>query len=291
MVRLAEDVRCTITGAGSVYGAPCNVSPLDQSAVILTPSSTPSDANAAAVMENFLRCDANPMGPCPPFNASRGSNAVDVIAWHTYPSGTPPVPEDLLTTMTTNIQQQIKSQTDRNRPMFSTEGSWGQNHRSDGSFFDPNSSAAIGFVGRYMLNCFSAGFAMCTWYEFDNQGWGTLCGDGLGAQIPDKCVQDKLTKSGNAFQQVSLWLNSLGSNLTTPCSPSLDPTIYTCTIRPTGPGPAMAVWSISTSCTTGCTYNQLPSWANNYYTLADHTIHQIQIGQVQISNEPILLVR
>jgi hypothetical protein len=297
MVRLAEDVRCTITGAGTVEGVPCTATAIDPSAVILTPSTRPFDDpgtppdQSLEIMENFLHCDKSPIGPCNTISdPDRGSKAVDVIAWHTYPGPEiPPVPEDFYT-WASNITQ-LLSATDQKRPMFSTEGSWGENNTEN---MNQDSPEAVGFVARYMLNCFSTGFALCNWYEYDNQFWGTLC---------DGQTNCSLNVSGAAFQQVSSWLVNNATSAPyalTPCSKLGTGSIYTCSIVRPGvgggqPTQTMAVWD-ENGCLPSCSNfsGTLAPWANQYYTLANGNPTQIikpvkGTFAVAISYQPILL--
>jgi hypothetical protein len=264
MVRLAEDVRCTITGAGAVNGTACTSSPIDTTALILTPSSEPSNVAATQVMENFLHCDS-PINnsACPTGN--RGSSAVDVIAWHTYPASTPAVPEDLLGVMKTNENEYILSTTDLARPTFSTEGSWGTHA--------PPSAEEPGFVARYLLDCFSAGYRFCNWYEYDNAGWGTLCNNAP--------MCSGLDPAGVAFGEVSSWLE--GNTLSACTAGGSDGTTYTCMITTPSGSKTEAVWD-----TFDTPSFSSPAWATEYFNV-DGTSNLITGGtMVSIGYEPIL---
>jgi hypothetical protein len=266
MVRLAEDVRCTITGAGTVNGSACTSSAIDTSALILTPSSESSNTAATQVMENFLHCDSSPITGSECTTGNLGASAVDVIAWHTYPASNPAVPEDLLTAMEPN-QNTYLSATDQARPTFSTEGSWGT-HTPSPTTQEP------GFVARYLLDCFSAGYRFCNWYEYDNAGWGTLC---TGAPT---C--SGLNNAGTAFGQVSSWL---AGNTLSACTAS--GTIYTCSITKPGSIKTLAVWDTSQTCLQCSPYTS-PTWAIRYLKV-DGTSNPITGGAaVNIGYEPIL---
>jgi hypothetical protein len=269
MVRLAEDVRCTITGAGAVNGSACTSSAIDTSALILTPSSESSNTAATQVMENFLHCDSSPITGSECTTGNLGASAVDVIAWHTYPASNPAVPEDLLTVMEPN-QNMYLSATDQARPTFSTEGSWGT-HTPSPTTQEP------GFVARYLLDCFSAGYRFCNWYEYDNAGWGTLC---TGAPT---C--SGLNNAGVAFGKVSSWLagNTLSACAISPGST----TIYTCSIVKPGSIKTLAVWDTSQTCLQCSPYTS-PTWAIRYLNV-NGTSNPITGGSaVNIGYEPIL---
>jgi hypothetical protein len=95
MVRLTEDVRCTITGKGTIHNypaagqsTPCTATAIDPNAVIVSPSLSPEFQGGIDVTQNFLYCSGTgshapaPGSQCTTGNA--GSQAIDVMNYHMY---------------------------------------------------------------------------------------------------------------------------------------------------------------------------------------------------------------
>jgi len=226
MVRMTEDLRCAVTGTGTVDGSPCAYSAIDATARILTPGSDGS-SYGAAVLEDFLHCDSSPYAGSLCTTGDRGRNAVDALNFHLYVSGLPA--EDVVTQVA-----QIKSvlnSADLAVPLWSGEGGW----LGDSTLSDPDQQAA--FVARYYLLGWSAGLSGMTWYEFENPVYGTLC-------TPQaNCT---LNAAGIAYRQVYSWMVG---NVLSSCSAT--GTIYTCPIAKPDGTQMLAMWDTSQSCSNG----------------------------------------
>lgn len=150
LVRMAQDVD-TITKAA------------DPNAITLTPSSKPT-LDAIQVMQQFL--------------SAGGAKFSQALAFHFYLTDPTTIPA---------LIAMIRSGTGSALPLWSTEGSWGQN----ANLSDPNAQAS--FVWQYYLQMWAAGVQRVYWYEYENAGWGTLC-----AGI-ENCT---LNRAGLAYQQM-----------------------------------------------------------------------------------------
>jgi hypothetical protein len=275
MVRWTEDMRCTITGTGSVNGAACKATPLDSSAVIITPSTT---AGNGAVMQNFLYCNANPPAAALCTTGSRGSAAVGVINVHSYQTGGIGSAIGLLNEV--NTYKRLLSAADKSKPIWSDEGGWGKN----GNLPDPDEQAA--FVAEYYLYGLQAGLSQAYWYEWDNgykshpprgNAWGTLWTKPGGT-----------TRAGAAYDQVYKWLVDA-----TPASPFCTQSghLWMCTLTRSGGYQAAAVWDTSQSCSSGtCTVaKQIVGAQYLYYKDLGGKAHVISDHIVPVGLRPILL--
>lgn len=226
MVRMTEDLRCAVTGTGTVDGSPCAYSAIDANARILTPSSE-GTSYGSGIFENFLHCDSSPYAGSGCTTGDRGRNATDVLNFHLYVSGLSA--EDVVTQGTR--MKSVLSSADLAAPLWSGEGGW----LSDTTLSDPDLQAA--FVARYYLLGWSTGLSTMMWYEFENPLYGTLCTPQLN------CT---LNPAGIAYQQVYSWMvgNALSS-----CSPA--GTVYTCPIAKPDGTQMLAIWDTSQSCSNG----------------------------------------
>jgi len=155
------------------------------------------------------------------------------------------------------------------KPMFQTEGSWGNS-----TVTDPDTQVA--WVSRY--NLLQAGLRstlnlqMAAWFTWANPtfGWGNLADSSLNP-----------TAAGLAYSQVYNWV--AGSSIGEPCSGGEDGT-WTCTLTRPGGYMAHAVWNTqgTATYTPGQGYRQ-------YRDLAGNTT-PIQSGaSVTIGPKPILV--
>ena len=276
MVRLTEDLRCVVTGTGSVNGVACNRTAIDPSAKILTPASHGRSSFGVSVMENFLHCDSKPQASALCTTGDRGRNAIDVLNFHFYAMLTETAEE--IPFHVSNIKAGLRSTDLAAMPLWSGEGGWG----FDTSLPDPDLQQA--FLVRYYLLGWSSGISMMSWYEFDNSGWGTL-------YAPQ--THGTLTEAGLAYQQVYGWLagNSMPQGCTGPTYPAQG--VWTCAIAtPTGTN-MLAVWDSSQSCSNGvCStslYSQNPIYSS--YESLDGKKANVTHGSVAIGAKPILLIQ
>lgn len=178
MVALADEAAPLIHGA-------------HQGLMLLTPSVTPYDNGGA--LENFL-------ASVPP-----SSGVIDVINVHTYTQssqGEGLWPEATLYPWIGKVRNVMQRTGYSGYPLWSTEGSWGDNAWFTG-YNDPSSQRA--FVARYDLALLSLGLGRAYWYAYANPAWGTLWTATSG-----------LTAAGIATNELVKWLN--GATLVAPCA-------------------------------------------------------------------------
>jgi hypothetical protein len=273
MVRMVEDVRCTVTGVGSVNGNACAATPIDRSALIVSPSSGGYDCCfAPQVFQNFLYCNGTgdnapiPGSECTTGDA--GSAAVDIICSHWY-EGKGRMPEDLLTDVP--VFTSLLSPADLAKPLWSGEGSWS----SDA--FIPDEDEQASWVARYYLAGWSTKASRFYWYAYDSIHYGSL-------EIPGA-----LNLAGQAYGATYQWI--VGSTLTAPCANN-GGTIWTCGLTRNSGYQAIAVWDTSQSCSNGvCTTStySVPSGMIQYSNLSGGTVSLNGAATVQIGLLPILL--
>lgn len=276
MVRMTEDLRCVITGKGSVNGVACARTAIDPSAKILTPASHGRTSFGASVMENFLHCDSKPPTTAGCTTGDRGRNAIDVLNFHFYAMLSETAEE--IPFHVSNIKAGLRSVDLAALPLWSGEGGWG----FDTSLPDPDLQEA--FLVRYFLLGWSSGISQMSWYEFENNEWGTL-------YAPQ--THGSLTQAGLAYQQVYGWLtgNSMPQACTGPPYPAQG--VWTCAIAKPDGTHMLAVWDSSQSCSNGvCStslYSQNPIYSS--YMSLNGSKAAVTRGSVSIGAKPILLIQ
>jgi hypothetical protein len=271
MVHMTEDVRCAVTGTGTVNGVACAQSVIDPAAQILTPSTEAKNSYGSVVLENFLHCDDSPFAGSQCTTGDRGRQAINILNFHSYAMNTEAGEE--VVTQASVLRSQLR-EADLALPIWSDEGGWGINSAL------PDADMQAAFVARYYLLGWSSGIPVMVWYEFDNQGWGTLC-----APPANSC---SLNKAALAYQQIYTWM--AGNTMPESCAAA--GTIYTCPIAKPDGTKMLAVWDTLKTCSGGTcqtsTYNYNPVFTQ-YYTLANGTSTTLTGGTVQIGTKPILL--
>jgi uncharacterized protein (TIGR03437 family) len=156
------------------------------------------------------------------------------------------------------------------KPMFQTEGSWGDDTVTD-------ADTQVAWVARF--NLLQAGLrstlnlqmnAWFTWGDGGNFGWGTIESTSLAP-----------TAAGVAYSQVYNWV--AGANLDQPCASTSDGT-WTCTLTRPGGYNALAVWNTQSS----QSYVPAATYAD-YRDLAGNVTAIAKGAGVTIGAEPILL--
>jgi hypothetical protein len=197
------------------------------SSMLLTPSVT--GTNAEPWMKSYL--------------AAGGDLYADGGAYHGYigstsSSGSYPMPDDSSAPFGSVPERAITMRRDvfnqsrlRGKPMFQTEGSWGNANVTD-------SDTQVAWLARYYL--LQAGLyeslnlKMAAWFAWDGPaGWGVIdmpSGDPSNPLVP--------TPAGQAYSQVYNWLE--GSTVQ-PCNHNSKGT-WKCTIQLWDGSPAEAVW-------------------------------------------------
>jgi hypothetical protein len=226
LVRLAEDLRCIIKGAGSVNGVPCTQSAIDPSASILTPSGQAYfQVNGQLLVANFLQCNQHPSVASGCTTGSRGSAAVDAVNFHCYVrSGNA---DDIVGFIAQS--RSFLNATDSAKPFFCDEGGWATNT----SLPDLNLQGA--FAARWFIDILNQNVTSALWFAWDNQGWGTFWNPQgkSGCTIVGGCI----TPAGIAYQQMNSWLSgaTLGH-----CSASGP--VTSCPVNRDGGYQAQIVW-------------------------------------------------
>jgi hypothetical protein len=273
MVRMTEDMRCVITGTGSVDGNPCTATAIDPSAKVISPSDGGLVCcGSPQVFQNFLYCNNDPTqgGTLPNVNCttgSRGSAAVDIINSHFYiPYGLPA--EELASNAAS--YQSLLSGTDLAKPFWSTEGGWGRNTEL------PDLDVEASWVARYYLIGWSSGFAQMFWYSYDGADYGTLW------------TPSGLTPAGYAYGTAYKWV--VGAKLAAACSASRS--VWTCNLTLGNGNVAEVIWDTSQSCSSGTCTTSPQSVSSNWGNYQDltGTNHNIATsGSVAVGIKPILL--
>lgn len=247
MLRMAQDA----------YGI---IKSIDPTAVVTTPS--PSTGVYGV---------ANWMGP---YLALGGGQYADIITFHGYswsPTwGVWPQPEDIVP-LVENLKAQLAIYGQTNKPLWCTEGSWGDT--SGNGFTDPDLHAA--FLARHYLLQESEGVVRYYWFAWDNGG------DGLWN------ASTGMSKSGVAYQQVESWI--LGTTPTGKCTQN--GTLWTCNYSKSGGFLAEAIWDTSQTCSNGnCTTSNVSVGSQySHYLDLNGTSFPITNATVPVGAKPIFL--
>ena len=173
MVRLTEDMRCVITGKGTIHNfpsagssTPCSATPIDANALIVSPDGAANTQGPINVTQNFLYCNGTgsaapaPGSYCTTGNA--GSQAVDIINFHLAAGKI--TPETVVNTYIPNARAMLQA-ADRSKPMINGEGSWNIPYSPGNLWSDPYAQA--GFIPRFFALYWSAGLTLNMWYSYD----------------------------------------------------------------------------------------------------------------------------
>jgi hypothetical protein len=235
LIRMAQDARAIIQS-------------IDPSALITTPSSTVGNVGSR-MLANFLYCNQNPLTQCT--MGSAGSAAVDIICDHAYETDGKP---ERLDWAFKNLKGYL-SATDRQKPLWISEGGWGRNSNL------PDQALQVGFIARWRTILLKNGVARSYWYGYDFANSGTLWNNNTG----------QLTPAGVADQQLQKWLS--GSTFGG-CTTVL--TVWACVV-----GQNLMVWDSAGN-------SNYPTTYLRYADLAGIT-YFVQGGNVTIGLQPILL--
>lgn len=248
MLRMAQDA----------YGI---IKSIDPTALVTTPS--PSTGIYGV---------SNWMGP---YLALGGGKYADIISFHGYSWssnwGVWPVPEDIVP-LVENLKVQTTLYGQNNKPLWCTEGSWGDT--SGNGFTDPDLRAA--YITRHYLLQESEGVQRYYWFAWDNQGDGLL-----------DTTSNSLTEWGTAYPQVEGWI--VGSTPTGKCVQN--GTVWTCNYTKSGGFQAEAIWDTSQSCSNGFCSTSNMSVGSQYVRYLDiaGNSHAITNATVPVGAKPIFL--
>lgn len=248
MLRMAQDAYAIIKS-------------IDPNALVTTPS--PSTG---------INGVSNWMGP---YLALGGGQYADIISFHGYSWsstwGVWPQPEDIVP-LVENLKVQTGLYGQSNKPLWCTEGSWG--NTAGNGFTDPDLRAA--FLTRHYLLQESEGVVRYYWFAWDNSGDGLL-----------DLSTNSLTEAGTSYPQVESWI--VGTTPTGQCVQN--GTIWTCNYTKSGGFQAEAIWDTSQSCSNGyCATNNM-SVGSQYVHYLDITgnSHAITNATVPVGAKPIFL--
>jgi hypothetical protein len=288
MVRLTEDMRCVITGKGTIHNypsagssTPCSATPIDVNALIVSPDSAAYSQGPLDALQNFLYCNGTgtnapqPGSNCTTGNA--GSQAVDIINLH-LAAGTV-TPETVANIYIPNARAILQS-VDLAKPMINGEGSW--DSAAGDLWSDPYAQA--GFVPRYFALYWSAGLTMNMWYAYDTAG--ELFNSSTG-----KLNQPAATSWTLTYEAL------VGATPVHAPFCSNNGTVYTCDFTEANGTAAELVWDAQygQNCSQmadpvicGSTTYSVPTQFNKDWTDVTDTVHPAA-GTVKIGGNPILL--
>jgi hypothetical protein len=322
LLRLLEDMKCILTGTGTIHNYPnayptvpystaCSSTGWSTSAtqisgaMFLSPSShaqgtSGAVANSTGVVQNFLYCsDSSIPRPDCNWNSSTGywgSAAVDIINFHMKPgneaqTGTNTDPETEMATEYGNATG-ILDPTDLAKPFWDGEAGY------SGNGWDPNGGDVnlsgeyvqqAAFTARYMLGMWSLGIQNFDWYAWDISNFLETGGT--------------TTDAGIAYSTVASWM--IGSTMTSSCAnvtgftnPAGTQTLWSCTLTQNS-WTGEVFWdtnSTAYNCDSGtCTtygYNVLvhnPNW--HYYQTPIGIPTKINSPYtIQVSNLPVIIM-
>lgn len=236
MVRLTEDLRCVITGTGTIHNYPsaglstsCTASAIDPTAVIVAPDTDADFQGALSVMQNFLYCNGTgTAAPAPGSNCTTGnagSQAVDIVNFH-LPAGT--YTPEVVAGQQIPAARAILQSADLAKPMINGEGSWNVPTKAGNLWGDPYAQA--GFIPRFFALYWSAGLSLNMWYSYDTD-------DGELFDIITGTLSQPAASSWKATYDLMVGATPTSSPF---CSSS--GTIYTCNLKESNGTPAQMVW-------------------------------------------------
>lgn len=207
----------------------------------------------------------------PVYLAAGGSQYVDVVAYHGYlQTGTCPndcpIPENEAGQVS-NLNLVIQAAGLSDKPIFDTEGSWGD-YLGVESVSDPDQQAA--FTGRYYFMHVSSNVNRLYWYSWNNSQNGHFY----------DTTTDTITSAGVAYQQLYAWLE--GASPTEPCSNFN--TQWFCQLTRSGSYVAEAIWDVNSAliCSNGVcptvdvavptNYTQYLDLKGDLTTITDNTV-------------------
>jgi hypothetical protein len=265
---MAQDARTTILA-------------LNPNAMFLSPSFANLTYASAATLEAAYLATS--------LNGSTGSQAADIINFHGYVV-TPalPVAEAENEVVNVNNLQAVLSSTDRAKPLWDTEFSYGP-----AGLGDPDLNSA--FIAKHLLIQAGQGIARAYYFDWDITEQEALWSDTLADCLNVGTTNDGgyLCETGAAYQQVENWLS--GNTVTQPCSGPMPPAVgvWTCSITKSNGAQALAIWDSSQTCSAGncttSTYNYSGSYTQ-FFTLTNVSGSNVLSGNsVQVGVKPILL--
>ena len=217
----------------------------------------------------------------PTYLAAGGSQYADIISYHGYlQTGTCPndcpIPENE-GPLVVNLLGELQTAGLAGKPLFDTEGSWGDYLGAD-AITDPDQQVA--FTGRYYLMHVSSGVSRLYWYSWNNQENGHFY----------DTTNDVMISSGTAYEQLYDWME--GATLVAPCGNYN--TIWVCPFTRTGTYVAQAIWDVdpTLTCSNGVcptVSTPVPTNFTQYQDLAGN-VTSIVGHAIPAGSKPLLIV-
>jgi hypothetical protein len=241
------------------------VAPVDPEAKFTTPAPAGGRKMVPAWLEGYL---AN----------SDGANFADIIAFHGYiveggtcPSACP-IPEKVVE-LVSNVRNVTSTYDQQSKPLFDTEGSWGNVNGVD-AMTDSDQQAS--FVGRFYLLQMGADVAKFYWFAWNFPGTGIFY----------DASTNSLDLAGVAYKQIVNWTSGAAVE---PCA--ANGSLWSCLIVGSTGSQSQAIWDTSQTCNAGVcstTYVSVPPQFTSYVDLTGHR-HPVSSGKVPVGLKPILL--
>jgi hypothetical protein len=319
MLRVVEDTRCIIIGAGTIHNYPSagkstscasylahlGQSAIDPTAKMVMPSGPSGGTDAQSfgvVAQNFLYCNNNPKKDLTAGGAATtgtgsttsctwsgglnwGSQAVDIINLHMTDNGYI-VPEVLPSQW--SAVDAVLSAEDRAKPKMCGECGYEGSGGSEAHTIWPTAADEAAFVPRFFAENFSSGVTFAMWYQYTS--------------IAPLWSGSALTETGTAWNTTHSWL--VGSTPANSPFCSQDGTVYTCPLTETnglkaelvwdskfGPGGSYSPLECSTAANPlicGSTSYSIPAlYSGDWYDIENHP--HAHAATVTIGAIPILL--
>jgi PST family polysaccharide transporter len=282
MLRMAQDANCILAGRGGIgaAGESCTPEKMRVPGVALWPKvkmATPEAVPQAASLLGLRKYLAQP----------GALEAADMIAVHaySYDRGGRSSPEFGPAGLPQQWSQVRLATGGREIPTISSEGSWGDSARNL-----PDADSQMGFLARYYLVGWAAGFRQLYWYAADNS-WGRLIAqNGIGGCRDRGTRLGCPTKAASAWKQAYRWM--VGNTMSKPCAAMASSPVWTCELARNDGTRTLAVWDVRQSChSPDCSTSSfaVPRGYRRYYTLDNEQPHAILGTSVAIGYKPILL--
>jgi hypothetical protein len=216
---------------------------------------------------NALVVSPSPTGLAPqnwlgPYLSAGGSHSLDIVAFHAYVG---PDPSKVLA-ITDALRSTMSANGIGDKPLWVTEGSWGQNTTM-------NNSQQVAYLTQEYLYLWSKGVARYYWYSWDSGAWGTLWDSTNGVH-----------PAGIAYRSLYSWLQGSLST-SSPCLQSSDETWF-CTLTLSSGYPAEIVWNATQSKSLSVD----PAFLS-FQTVGSDTANSIVGNAVTIGSTPVLLIQ
>jgi hypothetical protein len=234
---MAQMVQMSVDAAAIIHR-------IDPSAIVLSPSITATPGGYAWLKSYLSQLPAG---------------TIDAIAVHSYTHGAWPetaIPEEMK-----SVRAGLPSAY-ANTPIWSTEGSWGQN-----SQFSTTASGQRAFVARYDLQMLTQGLDRSYWYAYQNSQWGTLF----------DATSQTLTPAGVATRTLDGWLT--GSTLAG-CS-TVNGNLWTCNLTTSAGKKARIVWTTKSAV-------RYSAYGFNQEKTLDGSTLSLK-SSIQTTSEPVML--